>query len=95
MPRPRFTLRWMMVAVAVSALMLGCWAVIVRRRDRFESLASFHRGMTGPMTIRTFAPEAPIFETATGRWHYELARKYDNAARYPWLPVSPDPPEPE
>jgi len=24
-----------------------------------------------------------------------LARKYFRAARYPWLPVAPDPPEPE
>ncbi len=25
----------------------------------------------------------------------ELARKYERAARYPWLPVEPDPPEPQ
>jgi hypothetical protein len=28
-------------------------------------------------------------------WHAALWRMYDRAARYPWLPVSPDPPEPE
>jgi hypothetical protein len=27
--------------------------------------------------------------------HASLARKYEEAARYPWLPVEPDPPEPE
>jgi hypothetical protein len=28
--------------------------------------------------------------------HYDrLALKYDRAAHYPWLPVPPDPPEPE
>ncbi len=27
--------------------------------------------------------------------HESLARKYEQAARYPWLPVEPDPPEPE
>jgi hypothetical protein len=27
--------------------------------------------------------------------HASLARKYEDAARYPWLPVEPDPPEPE
>jgi hypothetical protein len=26
--------------------------------------------------------------------HALLARKYENAARQPWLPVGPDPPEP-
>jgi hypothetical protein len=27
--------------------------------------------------------------------HASLARKYEEAARYPWLPVEPDPPEPD
>jgi len=27
--------------------------------------------------------------------HASLARKYERATRYPWLPVEPDPPEPE
>lgn len=28
--------------------------------------------------------------------HHELlARKYEQAARHPWLPVEPDPPEPD
>jgi hypothetical protein len=28
------------------------------------------------------------------RYHARLERKYRRAARYPWLPVEPDPPEP-
>lgn len=28
-------------------------------------------------------------------YHAAMARKYRRAARYPWLPVAPDPPEPE
>jgi hypothetical protein len=28
-------------------------------------------------------------------YHESLARRYERAARYPWLPVEPDPPEPE
>ena len=28
-------------------------------------------------------------------YHAELANKYQDAARYPWLPVAPDPPEPK
>jgi hypothetical protein len=27
--------------------------------------------------------------------HHAMALKYESAARYPWLPVAPDPPEPE
>ena len=28
-------------------------------------------------------------------YHSALTQKYERAARYPWLPVAPDPPEPE
>ena len=28
-------------------------------------------------------------------YHAELRRKYEYAARYPWLPIEPDPPKPE
>ena len=27
-------------------------------------------------------------------YHGAMRRKYERAARYPWLPVEPDPPEP-
>ncbi len=27
-------------------------------------------------------------------WHLALSRKYERAARSPWLPVAPDPPNP-
>jgi hypothetical protein len=27
-------------------------------------------------------------------WHEAMADKYERAARYPWLCVEPDPPEP-
>jgi hypothetical protein len=28
-------------------------------------------------------------------YHGRLRRKYERAARYPWLPIAPDPPEPK
>jgi hypothetical protein len=34
-------------------------------------------------------------EKALVRYHSELTEKYQRAARYPWLPVEPDPPEPQ
>ena len=34
-------------------------------------------------------------ERARAVWTGALARKYERAARYPWLSVAPDPPEPE
>ena len=28
-------------------------------------------------------------------FHNRMSKKYEHAARYPWLPVDPDPPDPE
>jgi hypothetical protein len=34
-------------------------------------------------------------EVKKSAWHAALAEKYRHATLYPWLPVEPDPPEPE
>jgi hypothetical protein len=34
-------------------------------------------------------------EAEIGAWHARLKEKYRHVARYPWLPIEPDPPEPE
>jgi hypothetical protein len=33
-------------------------------------------------------------EAEIGAWHARLKEKYRHAARYPWLAIEPDPPEP-
>jgi hypothetical protein len=43
--------------------------------------------------IRPFATEDKQWRPV--EWHDSMARKYEHAARYPWLPVEPDPPAPE
>ena len=34
-------------------------------------------------------------ETEIGAWHARLKEKYRRVARFPWLAIEPDPPEPE
>ncbi len=34
-------------------------------------------------------------QQAEQHWRSEMYQKYERAARHPWLPVAPDPPEPE
>jgi hypothetical protein len=34
-------------------------------------------------------------EAEIGAWHARLKEKYRHVARYPWLAIEPDPPEPE
>ena len=82
-PRFRFTIRWMMVAVAIVAVALGM-KVLNDRASGYRSRASDHRlDLVEP-------PNLPRVE-----FHNRMSRTYARAARYPWLPVEPDPPGPE
>ncbi len=130
--RSRFTIRHLLIAVAVAALLLG--AEMTRRRAlHFAALARSHAqredfdrllldGGTaimrmadgkvteihGPSTTRIEVEgggtlvydtdPSPGYGAAElqGRVesHARLRRKYERAARSPWLPVEPDVPEP-
>jgi hypothetical protein len=58
---------------------------------------------TGPdpfiAEVRSRGFGVELFERASlnrrEAYHAALTAKYERAARYPWLPVAPDPPEPE
>jgi hypothetical protein len=54
-------------------------------------------GGTAGMTVEEITRLHDDYERMMDRadHHASLARKYEEAARYPWLPVEPDPPEPE
>ena len=104
LPRPRFTIRRLMVAVVLIAVFLAPavrfrgW--VDRRRHNLmivaiqheleeiliDSRGPFHRSGDGPPTLRDPRPAA---------YHQAMAAKYKWAARHPWLPVWPDPSEPE
>jgi len=114
MPRPRITLRWLMVAVALAAIALEGWIVWRRYVYYRERAATISRAAA---TLRTKLATDPVrlargthldFEDGTppvpatsepalrmiARME-QLAKRYRRAARYPWLPVAPDPPEPK
>jgi hypothetical protein len=106
-PRVRFTIRWLMIAVAVVGTVLG---VVLERRSRFLRLADYHRSQIvgahrvqalmrngGCVTFWMDAKGRTVSspQEAKDRWHTELSSKYVLAARCPWLPVESDPPEPE
>lgn len=85
MPRLRFTVRRMMVAVAIAAIGLGV-AMQMRSRARY---------FTGRTMWHSHYSTVVINEKAKIQYHLDLWFKYQWAADYPWLPVMPDPPEPE
>jgi hypothetical protein len=97
LPRLRFTVRRMMVAVAVVALVLGAVALGVRSGE-FRNRARYHEVMAASPLLGV-KPAPPVFDPVryTPKWsayHARLKRKYERAARRPWLFVAPDPPLP-
>ncbi len=101
---PRMTTRRWMVAVAIAGLL----CLLEYRRREFAALATYHgakatagaiirRGSMG-MKVTYVDPDGNVItmdDLGVARWHETLAAKYRRAARYPWLPVDPDPPGPE
>jgi hypothetical protein len=141
MPRARFTVRALMIAVAVAALVILAerWrrlaaeysaaasrfaAAEASESDRLDGLRSVleatrtdldrsraQHEQTDPVGLyEKRVREAAIthYESKEKDLMSELAksvalrsryietrRRYERAARYPWLPVAPDPPEPK
>jgi hypothetical protein len=98
---PRIRIRTMMAAVVVAALALAVYAGIERRRSRLQRLAQHHweivatHSVVGTDAKRTiFRASASLHNRQIAHYHVNLAHKYGRAARYPWLPVEPDPPGP-
>src|SRR3954464_961716 len=98
MPRVRFTVRGMMAAVAIVGALSGC---LIERHTRFRRMAAQHANQKSrPWPSHTLGGDAEVDRymlrmIGKYRWHDRLEPKYERAARYPWLPVAPDPPEPE
>ncbi len=110
LPRLHFTLRWLMAAVAIAGLLIGGWCEIQRRRDAFLEKADWHASrarndgvLFGSLVggLHWFNMKGEILPAnqfpspAKNEWHLLLIDKYKYASNHPWMPVAPDPPEPE
>ncbi len=87
---PRMTTRRWMVAVVVVGGALGMF----ERHERFRWIAVRHRAEV-PKHLPRIKPvgmEDKVWRLL--EWHESMARRYERAARYPWLPVEPEPPDP-
>jgi hypothetical protein len=87
---PRMTTRRWMIVVAILAV--GLADVGRRRHLALRQRAAYHEKIERLVTDT--APKLPANAAIRDR-HARLKEKYWRAARYPWLPVEPDPPEPE
>jgi hypothetical protein len=95
LPRVRFTVRRLMVAVAVVGVMLGAWGWLERRRARFEERMQFWYHQVEHPAYSDPKWHGSVTLSPRDKLRARLAEKYRRAARYPFLPVAPDPPEPE
>lgn len=104
MPIPRFHLRTLLIVVAILAVIVD----LERRREFFLSLAAQHSRLSNEEFLAgslvqsrhhfvLSTPERAMVDAheRLGAYHSKLRAKYERAARYPWLPVPPDPPEPK
>jgi hypothetical protein len=97
-PRVKFTVRGLMIAVAVTAIVLGGCLGFPRNRAQREWLAGFHQARAQSLMKNAEPGTSEIKDPAIRaklRWHEAMAEKYRWATHYPWLPVGPDPPEPD
>jgi hypothetical protein len=96
------TRRWMM-AVATVGLLMGMTIVGYRlKRWHDHCIARAERHARTQATFESWrraslARSNHIMASMSQNldYHTAMARKYRHAARYPWLPIEPDPQEPE
>jgi hypothetical protein len=88
LPRPRFTVRRMMVAVAVVALVLGAVALGVRSRE-FRNRARYHEVMAASPLLGV-KPAPPGFDPVryTPKWSAYHARLKSSTNGPPAVPGS-------
>jgi hypothetical protein len=108
LPRVRFTVRRIMTAVAVAACILGGIRLQQLAAGYQERSSHFAHRMLMEKVGCYFDDvilDAAAREKSRRKYtdlshrrylrYQSLGEKYERAARYPWLPVEPDPPEPE
>jgi hypothetical protein len=106
----RFTTRRLMVLVAMAAVCMGL-TVTLQRRQRYlvlaeqyaakekfcrayQSLSPLSKGFVVTDTNRS-GEIISVTRVAELERYAHLRKKYERAARYPWLSVPPDPPAPK
>jgi hypothetical protein len=108
--RPRFTVRRLMIAVAIAAFVLFLFGVenSNNRRSIYSQTAAKFR--TKELGAMPFNPEHPMWKEGIRinlnqisytikpknlAYYKRMRQKYEWAAKHSWRPVESDPPEPD
>ena len=116
LPRVRFTLRRLLLVIALLAVLMATGLELgraTRRAREYRQLAVAHAAFrdlslgeaddyryayrhrtTADNRAGTDLLRSEAHERAMARYYDALFAKYLRAARFPWLPVEPDPPPP-
>jgi hypothetical protein len=88
--------RWMIaMAIAAFALATVLWVARLRASAaRYRSLALQYEISETLYANPSIGPPKPSDLVVVVRHVASLRRKHERAARYPWLPIEPDPPDP-
>lgn len=96
---PRFRIRMLMIAVAAVAFALGMRSLKERRDERLARRDSYFIRVRRHRIIKQDSENfgRPLHPYWQHRLDYfeAMERKWERAARYPWLSIPPDPPPPE
>ena len=96
----RITIRKLMILIAVVAVIV--FGFVLRKKSYdYQALAERHDEISwhfASIDEASMASSAHLPITShrieAAAYHQRMKAKYERAARYPWLPVAPDPPEP-
>jgi hypothetical protein len=114
MRRPRLSIRALMTAVAIVAVLISTCKTADKRQLDFEIRVLLHSigqtselgalvsgkyprlgcGWVGVLSDDRIVPKPDVLARRVDH-HTKMLRKYQFAARFPLLPVLPDPPAPE
>ena len=103
--RPHFSVRGLMILVAIVAILIWAKSRLDARRVYFHELvrqyydkrwnasAFSYSGPGGEVMEARMKADAQKRARVTA-YYSDLILKYEYAREHPWLPVAPDPPEP-
>jgi hypothetical protein len=99
MPRIRFGVQRMMIAIAIVGVLV--WAgIMLRRSAEYRAIAAQHASTEKYWSTVGSQATEPLIDGGSWtrdervKFFRDLRLKYERAARYPWLSVEPDPPFP-
>jgi hypothetical protein len=98
LPRVRFSVRRLMIATALAALLMAIAVGLQRRAAQLRRL-SFSQSREAnrwEVLLTESSVNGPLAVAVLARvhWHDAMAARYERAARSPWLTVETAPPAP-